>query len=91
MNEVRAVIEVTVGLVPMQPIPELSRRWVISSEEWRQAHDDTARESNQDLLAPVDYVGRLLTDTQGQAMAYAQLMMLQPSQYNFVRVDWIYL
>jgi len=75
MKEARAAIEVQAGLIPQQPEDEFTRRWFITSEQWHAEGADQAK---------------LLTDTQGQAMAYAQYLMLQPDRLNWVRVDWVY-
>lgn len=96
MESAKAAIEVVAGLIPgKDPLPELTRRWFITSSEW-----DAARQQNEaevektgplrDQLMPVDYLGRLMADKQGQAMSYAQLLMFQPDQLNWVRVDWIW-
>jgi len=84
-----AAIEVTAGLIPMKPIEELTRRWFITSSQWAEAEEKNRTQTIATM--PVDYVSRLLADVQGQAIAYAQLLMFQPNQYNFVRVDWIWL
>ncbi len=85
----KAAIEVTAGLVPGQPQPELTRQWWISSDEWASAEALNAQQPAQGVM-PVDYVGRLMADKQGAAMAYAQLLMFQPDQYNFVTVNWLW-
>lgn len=88
MEQARAAIEVTAGLIPGQPMDEFTRRWWITSEEWQAAGE-------KDKELPQDHIGQfdgnnLLTDRQGPAMAYAQLLMLQPQVLNWVRVDWIW-
>lgn len=86
MEQARAAIEVVAGLIPGQPIDTFTRRWGITSAEWQKALET-------DL--PKDYHGsfpanNVLTDAQGQAMAYAQGLMLMPDTVNWVRVDWIW-
>lgn len=91
MESAKAAIEVVAGLIPgKDPEPNLTRRWFIASAEWQEAQECTRSAENIGLDRPVDYVGRLMADKQGQAMSYAQLLMFQPDQLNWVRVDWIW-
>lgn len=78
-DSARVIIEVVAGLIPgRDPDPELTRRWAITSDDWYGADDDTAR-------------AVLLATRNGQALGYAQWLMLQPDRLNWVRVDWIWL
>lgn len=91
MDSAKAAIEVTAGLLPMQPINELTRRWWISSLEYEEARAKNNDPANRELgVGGLDFLGQLMTDKQGPALAYAQLLMLQPDRYNFVRMDWIW-
>ncbi len=68
-------VEVVAGLIPgKDPDPEFTRRWWISSEEWEAAGEKG---------------GELLAETNGRALGYAGLLMLQPGRLNWVRTDWI--
>lgn len=72
----RVLLEVTAGLIPERPEPELTRQYAITSEEW------AADAGNQ---------GRMLAEANGKALGYANLLMLQPDKVNWVRTDWIWL
>lgn len=78
MSAARAVIEVTAGVIPDQPMVEYTRRWSITSDEWSQAQAD-------------EQAGELLATMNGKAQGYAALLMLQPDRLNWVRTDWIWI
>ena len=78
MEQAKALLEVTGGMIPNQPIPELSRQWAITSAEWQKA---TAEDSQ----------GILLATRNGQAQGYAAWLMMQPDSINWARLDWIWL
>jgi hypothetical protein len=81
-KSLRIIIEVTAGLIPGgTPNPEYTQRYYILSDDWHQANGD---ETGLQL-------GRLLAERNGQAIGYAQYLMMQPSRVNWVRTDWIYL
>jgi hypothetical protein len=91
MNQARAVLEVTAGVIPNQPMPELTKRWAITSEEWATVNvplDEDATPEQQYAPHPASV---LLAERQAQAQGYAALLMLQPDRYNWVRVDWLWL
>lgn len=72
----KVIVEVIAGLIPgKDPIPEFTRRWALTSEEW-----DRATDPNEALAI-----------LNGKALGYAALLMLQPSRLNWVRTDWIWL
>jgi hypothetical protein len=75
----RVLLEVTAGLIPERPEPELTRQWAITSAEWQEAQQT---ESGQ---------GFLLSTRNGQAQGYAAFLMMQPDRVNWVRTDWIWL
>ena len=75
MPQAKVLLEVTAGIIPKHPMPEYTRRWAISSEEWEAAPD----------------TGVLLAEKNGAAQGYAALMMFQPDRVNWVRMDWIWL
>jgi len=79
MESARVIVEVVAGLTPGQdPIPEYTRRWALTSQEWQTAKDNGA---HSEALAVLN----------GKAMGYAGLLMLQPDRLNWVRTDWIWL
>jgi hypothetical protein len=81
----RVLLEVTAGLIPQRPEPELTRQWAISSREWRAAGEAAA----SDLEAGRQ--SELLAERNGRALAYANLLMLQPDRVNWVQTSWIWL
>lgn len=86
VETLRLVVSVVAGLIPGgEPMPELSRRWGITSAQWQAA---AARvQSGEDN----DAVAALLAEVNGRAVGYASLLMLQPQRLNWVRTDWVYL
>lgn len=83
----RVLLEVSAGIIPERPEPELTRKWAITSEEWQKAGDPL--EAGSDL--EVSRQSALLAECNGRALAYANLLMLQPDRVNWVRTDWIWL
>lgn len=83
----RVLLEVTAGLIPERPEPELTKHFHITSAEWQAAGDPL--EAGSDL--EVSRQSALLADRNGRALAYANLLMLQPDRVNWVRTDWIWL
>lgn len=82
MGTARALLEVTAGIIPGKPMPEYTKQWAISTEEWSEANKSTD---------PAVQPSILLATKQGTAAGYAQLLMLQPDRINWVRMDWIWL
>jgi hypothetical protein len=78
METARALLEVTAGVIPNRPEPELTKQWAITSAEWQQATEDDAQ-------------GILLATRNGQAQGYAAWLMMQPDRVNFVDLKWIWL
>jgi hypothetical protein len=70
----RVIVEVQAGVMPGQPEDALTRRWVITSDEW----DITGAQT--ELLATLN----------GRAIGYAMLLMLSPQRVNWVRTDWLW-
>jgi hypothetical protein len=85
----RAIVEVTAGVIPGQPMPELTKRWAITSEQWAEASAFKPTTPEEEYAPHPMSV--LLAETQGHAQGYANLLMLQPDRYNYVRMDWIWL
>lgn len=78
MKNARVLVEVTAGVVPQKPEPELTQTWAIDSEEWAKATGDGTQ-------------GKLLSSRNGMAQGYAAWLMMQPDRVNWVRTDWIWL
>ena len=74
----RLVLEVVAGIVPNSPIPEHTRRYVLTGQQWEAAV--TAGTS-----------GQVLAELVGQANGYATLLMLQPDRFNWVSTDWVWM
>jgi hypothetical protein len=72
----RCGVDVVAGVLPGQPMEELTRRWFLTSEEWHAAEGE----------AQV----HLLTDLAGKAVAYATYLMLQPDRVNWVKTEWVW-
>lgn len=77
-DSARLVLEVVAGLIPGQPIDEHTRRYAMTSQQWEQAKTEGK-------------TGDVLAELVGRANGYATLLMLQPDQFNWVRLDWIWL
>jgi hypothetical protein len=78
MDSARVIVEVVAGLIPQTPMPEHTRRWALTSEEWAAAGE---KGTQSEALAVLN----------GKAQGYAGLLMLQPDRLNWVRTDWIWL
>jgi hypothetical protein len=74
----RLVLEVTAGVIPGKPEPDLTRQYALTSSQWAQAGEDGIQLN-------------ILAELNGKAQGYAAALMLQPDRYNFVRVDWLWL
>jgi hypothetical protein len=77
MKQARVLLEVSVGIIPGTPMPEHTRQWAITSDEW----NDATAEGRDVILA----------EANGKMQGYAALMMLQPSRFNWVKTEWIWL
>lgn len=75
---VRCAVEVVAGILPGTPDENVApkRRWLITSRDWNSA-DDTGK-------------AMLLSDVAGQANGWAQYLMLQPNQLNWVQTSWVW-
>lgn len=78
MKNARVLVEVTAGIIPQKPEPELTKTWAVDSDEWAQATADGTQ-------------GVVLSSRNGQAQGYAAWLMMQPDRVNWVRTDWIWL
>ena len=83
----RVLLEVTAGLVPERPIDALTRQWAITSAEWQKACDPLEAGSEWEVQKQFE----LLAERNGQALAYAGLLMMQPDRVNWVKTNWIWL
>jgi hypothetical protein len=77
-DSARVGVDVVAGLIPGQPMPEYTRRWFITSDEWTVA--GRTPDGQSELLATVN----------GKAQGYAGLLMLQPDRLNWVQVQWVW-
>lgn len=71
----RVAVEVLAGVVPTKPMPEHTRIYTISSDEWAEAGEKQ---------------GELLAELNGKAQGYAGLLMLQPDHLNWVQTTWLW-
>ncbi|MGW6503002.1 hypothetical protein [Nonomuraea angiospora] len=76
MEAARVILEVVAGLVPGTPMPEHTRRWALTTEEWEGLGDEAR--------------GIALAELNGKAQGYAGLLMLQPDRLNWVRLNWLW-
>jgi hypothetical protein len=76
----RVLLEVTAGIIPNRPEPELTRQWALTSAEWQKARE-----------APESREGQVLSEFNGKAQGYAGWLMMQPDRVNWVRTDWLWL
>jgi hypothetical protein len=81
------ILEVVAGIIPNQPMPEHTRRFVYTSsmreadERWSAAHPEEPPGPHPEV-----HFQRL----QNEAWDYA-LKLQHPSYLNWVRVDWIWI
>ena len=77
MQAAKALIEVVAGVIPGTPMPEHTKRWSYTSDEYEQ--DMKAK-----LNEPTIFSARLQ-----EAHDYA-MGLSNPAYMNWVRVDWIW-
>lgn len=79
-TSVRVAIEVVAGLIPGTPMPEYTRRFIITSDAWyvQGAYEGKQEEARLEILK-----------TYGFAQEYARDLM-NPQKANWVRMEWIY-
>lgn len=77
VESVRAIIELTAGLIPGRPDPEYTQRRVITSREWYSTPD-----ADKIMFLAV----RL-----GEMHSKALLLSVDINRINWVRVDWIWM
>lgn len=81
MERARIIIEVVGGVIPNQPMPELTRRFYISSDAWYKQGDYENKHDEAELEVMKAY---------GLSQEYMRTLW-NPSRINWVRCDWIYL
>lgn len=74
----RCAWEITAGIIPGQPLPEYTRRWVLTSSEWYGADGE-----------PSHAGVALFCAQQAAAMEYAR-SLANPGALNWARVEWIW-
>lgn len=85
MESAKLILEVVAGLIPGQPEPEYTRRWVVTSSEWEEA------ERKDDEVDPEHAFHRalLIAFRAAEADEYARLLR-NPGRFNWVRTDWLW-
>jgi hypothetical protein len=79
-QRVRIVIEVVAGLVPNKPIPDLTRRFTISSDAWYKQGEFESDPESAEIEVMKAY---------GFAQEYMRTLW-NPSKVNWVQCNWIY-
>lgn len=82
----RVIIDVQVGVMPGEPEPQFTRRWVITSDEWEEAQ---ARDAVCDDAHAFSSL-LLLTSRAAAADEYARLVR-NPARFNWVRTEWTWM
>lgn len=78
----KAVITVTAGIIPNQPLPELTRRW-----EW--TSEDQALMEHPDQHTRGKAIDRWL-GMMGQSREY-QAYLENPGVFNWTKREWVWL
>lgn len=81
----RCAWEVTAGIVPGTPMPDYSRRWIITSECWEKMNSLSDEEFKREFPEGSFYL-RFLEEAHNYAKE-----LTQPQLLNWVRVEWIWL
>lgn len=86
-SRMRCCWEVVAGLLPgKDPMPELSRRWIITEEYWAKVNSVSDEEFK--VLHPDGK--SFFTSFQEEAQDYAR-QLTNPQAVNWVRIDWVWL
>jgi hypothetical protein len=85
-RSLRCVWEVTAGLIVGQAIPELSKTWQITNEYMESLPQELSQEEWKERFPD----GTKFYQFQQAAYAYARSLS-NPSQVNWVKVEWIWL
>lgn len=75
IKSAKVLIEVQAGIVPGTPMPEYTKRWAITSEQWA---GETAQ-AREDIVR-----------IYGESREYAATLE-DPRKLNWVRRDWLFL
>lgn len=81
----RCCWEVVAGLIPNQPMPEYTRRWVITGEYWDRVNEMTDEEFTREHPSGKSKYAEFLEEAQEYARS-----LTHPQRLNWVRVDWIW-
>ena len=84
-SRARCCWEVTAGIIPGTPIPELTRRWVITSEYWEKSN---AMSDEQFAAVHPDGKSAFFTFRK-EALEYTETLY-DPRYHNWVRCEWIW-
>ena len=76
MKQARVLLEVVAGVLPGTPMPEYTKQWAITSEEWNAEGADQAQ---------------ILSEANGKMQGWAMYLMMQPDRVNWVKTEWIWL
>lgn len=77
---IRIGIEVVAGILPGTPIPEHTKRFIITSDAWHAQGDYEGKEEEARME---------ILRTYGFAQEYARDLM-NPQRVNWVKMEWIY-
>jgi len=79
MTAVKAIFRVTAGVIPGLAMPEYTKHWEYTSEEYE-----------QDCQKPTDEPGdNIFTQRLKEVHQYA-MIMTNPSRVNWVAVNWMW-
>ena len=67
-------IDVVAGVLPGTPMPDFTRRYFITSEDWNSGKEQ----------------GQMLAEMNGKAQGYAGMLMLAPQSVNWVKTEWVW-
>lgn len=80
MKAARIAIEIVAGVVPGTPVPEFTKRFVITSDAWYKQGDYEGKDDEAEMEVMKVY---------GLAQEYMRTLW-NPKRANWVRCDWIY-
>lgn len=94
-TRLRCAWEVMGSVIPQQPMPEFTRRWILTSEQWEKDLEESApirAMSDEDYKAWLqagNHYESTFQKYQNAAMVYAQSLQ-NPQSLNWVTVNWIW-
>jgi hypothetical protein len=78
MDKLKLIVTVSAGTTTEVPMPEFTKRWTISAQEWYEASQEERRHA--------------ITGVQKEIAAHrAKIDPMFPNLINWVREDWTYL